>query len=54
MMQAAALLEAQKEPDPEKVIADMDDVICRCGTYQAIRRGVRTAAKMMKEERRGS
>lgn len=46
IMAAAALLE--KTPNPTD--ADIDEVmrgnICRCGTYQDIRRAIHTAAKM--------
>jgi isoquinoline 1-oxidoreductase alpha subunit len=52
IMQVAALLES--EQDPDKVVNAMDDVICRCGTYQGIRRGIKTAAKIMKQERSGA
>ncbi|OGP78262.1 MAG: (2Fe-2S)-binding protein [Deltaproteobacteria bacterium RBG_16_49_23] len=47
IMAAAALL--KKKPQPND--ADIDDfmfgIICRCGTYQRIRRAIHRAAKMM-------
>jgi isoquinoline 1-oxidoreductase alpha subunit len=51
MMAAAALLE--KTPNPTD--ADIDEVmrnnICRCGTYQAIRRAVHRAAQLGAERK---
>ncbi len=47
MMQVAALLSESRNPDPEKVINAMDDVICRCGTYPRIKKGIRKAAQLM-------
>ncbi len=54
MMQAAALISESKKPDPEKIIAAMDDVLCRCGTYPEIKKGIRTAVEMMKKGGRKS
>ena len=48
IMQVASLLSTT--PDPEKVIQKMDDVICRCGTHLRIKKGIKTAAKMMRKE----
>ena len=48
MMQAAALL--SESSNPQKVIANMDDVICRCGTYVRIKKGIETAAAMIRKE----
>ena len=50
MMQVAALLAEKPTPDAEKVISKMDDVICRCGTYLRMRKGIKTAVQMMKKE----
>jgi len=50
MMQVAALLSESPTPDPKEVIENMDDVICRCGTYVRIKRGIETAAAMMRKE----
>lgn len=50
MMQVAALLSESRNPDPEKVINAMDDVICRCGTHPRIKKGIRKAAQLMKKE----
>jgi isoquinoline 1-oxidoreductase alpha subunit len=48
IMQVASLL--SETPEPEKVIQKMDDVICRCGTHLRIKKGIKTAAKMMRKE----
>ena len=41
IMTAAALLAKIPNPTDEDVIAAMSNVLCRCGTYQRIRRAVR-------------
>lgn len=50
MMQTAALL--SQSQDAEKVIAGLDDVLCRCGTYVRVKKGVETAIQMMRKEGR--
>jgi isoquinoline 1-oxidoreductase alpha subunit len=50
MMQVAALLSESPKPDPEKIIRGMDNVICRCGTYPRIKRGIRKAVQIMRKE----
>jgi len=50
MMQVAAHLSKKPTPSADQVIAQMDDVICRCGTYPYIRQGIKTAIEMMKKE----
>jgi len=50
MMQVAALLSQSRNPDPEKMISAMDDVICRCGTYPRIEKGIRKAVQLMRKE----
>ena len=50
MMQVAALLAGKPTPDANEVIAKMDDVICRCGTHLRIKKGIKTAAQMMRKE----
>ena len=50
MMQVAALLAEKPTPDAEKVISKMDDVICRCGTYLRMKKGIKTAVQMMRKE----
>lgn len=48
IMQVSSLL--KETQDPEKVIQKMDDVICRCGTHLRIKKGIKTAAQMMRKE----
>ena len=50
MMQVAALLSESPNPNPEKIIGAMDNVICRCGTYPRIKKGIRKAAQLMRKE----
>lgn len=44
MMVAAAFLENHPDPTDDEITAGMNDVLCRCGTYQRIKRGVVRAA----------
>ena len=50
IMAAAALLAAKRTPSDQDIDAAMDGNICRCGTYQRIRRAIHRAAKMMGAE----
>jgi len=50
MMQVASLLSESRNPDPEKIISAMDDVICRCGTHPRIKKGIRKAVQLMRKE----
>ena len=50
IMQVAALLSESPNPNPEKIIGAMDDVICRCGTYPRIRKGIKKAVELMGKE----
>jgi isoquinoline 1-oxidoreductase subunit alpha len=45
IMQAAAFLAANHHPSVEEIDQAMSGNICRCGTYQRIRRAVRRAAE---------
>ncbi|NKB71694.1 MAG: 2Fe-2S iron-sulfur cluster binding domain-containing protein [Candidatus Latescibacteria bacterium] len=47
IMSAAALLAQNSDPSEEEVVAGMAGNICRCGTYQRIRKAVLEAAKEM-------
>ncbi len=47
-MQVASLL--AENPDPDKAVGKMDDVVCRCGTHLRIKKGIKTAAQMMRKE----
>ncbi len=44
IMQAAALLKKNAKPSDAEIDAAMSGNICRCGTYQRIRKAVKTAA----------
>jgi aerobic-type carbon monoxide dehydrogenase small subunit (CoxS/CutS family) len=45
IMAAAALLAADPRPDEAALNAAMSGVLCRCGTYQRIRRAIQRAAE---------
>jgi isoquinoline 1-oxidoreductase alpha subunit len=45
ILAAAALLEKSPAPTDEQIDAAMDPNICRCGTYQRVRRAIHRAAK---------
>jgi isoquinoline 1-oxidoreductase alpha subunit len=44
LMQAAALLEKKPQPTDQEINEAMQGNICRCGTYERIRQGIRLAA----------
>lgn len=50
IMKTAALIAQDRNPTPEKVIHGLDDVLCRCGSYARVKRGVETAIEMMRKE----
>ncbi|MGR8947902.1 MAG: (2Fe-2S)-binding protein [Gammaproteobacteria bacterium] len=45
IMQAAALLDVNPNPNDDEITRHMDGNICRCGTYHRIRRAIKRAAK---------
>lgn len=45
LMQAAALLARNSHPTDEEIEAYMAGNLCRCGTYQRIKRAIRTAER---------
>ena len=47
IMSAAALLSTKRKPTDADIDAAMSGNICRCGTYQRIRRAIHRAAGMM-------
>jgi isoquinoline 1-oxidoreductase alpha subunit len=49
MMQVAALISESKNPDPNKIISAMDDVICRCGSHPRMKKGIKTAVEMTRK-----
>ena len=46
MMSAAALLASNKNPSDADITAAMNGNICRCGTYDRIRAGIKRAAQL--------
>ena len=50
MLQVAGLLSATKNPNAQDIIDSMDDLICRCGTYQRVKKGIATAIEIMRKE----
>jgi isoquinoline 1-oxidoreductase alpha subunit len=44
IMQAAALLKKNPKPTDKEIDEAMQGNICRCGTYQRIRQGIKRAA----------
>ncbi len=50
MMQAASLLADDPRPSEEKIVDSMSNVLCRCGSYLRIKKGVDRAARIIKEE----
>ena len=49
MMSAAALLQASPSPNDQQVDEAMSGNICRCGTYDRIRKAIKRAAVIAKE-----
>jgi aerobic-type carbon monoxide dehydrogenase small subunit (CoxS/CutS family) len=47
IMAAAALLKKIPKPTDADIDQAMDDILCRCGTYQRIRRAIHRAGKAM-------
>lgn len=45
IMQAAALLRRKPNPTDQDIDAELSDHICRCGTYQRMRRAIHRAAR---------
>lgn len=46
IMQVAYLIGRTPNPDPEKILKEMDDIICRCGTYPRIKKAIIRAIKI--------
>lgn len=51
ILSAAALLKDNANPDDDAIDAAMSAVLCRCGTYQAIRKAIHLAAKEHRHEK---
>jgi len=45
IMQAASLLNANPNPTEEQIIAQMNGVLCRCGTYTRIMKAIKRVAE---------
>ena len=45
IINAAALLQKHPDPSEAQIDAAMKDVLCRCGTYQRIRKAIQRAAQ---------
>jgi isoquinoline 1-oxidoreductase subunit alpha len=45
IMQAAALIKQTPKPSDQQIVDAMSGNICRCGTYQRIRRAIKSAAE---------
>ena len=50
IMQVAGLLAENKDANAQDIIDSMDDFICRCGTYQRMKKGIETAIQIMRKE----
>jgi isoquinoline 1-oxidoreductase alpha subunit len=50
ILQVASLLDKSPKPDAGKIIASLDDVVCRCGTHARIKKGVATAVQIARKE----
>ena len=50
IMQVSALLSKTPNPDADKIINAMDDVICRCGSYHRMKKGIKAAVEMTRKE----
>ena len=47
IMEAVALLKKSPKPNDADIDDSMSGILCRCGTYQRIRRAIHRAARMM-------
>jgi isoquinoline 1-oxidoreductase alpha subunit len=50
IMQVASLISEAPKPDADKIIGAMDDMICRCGSYPRIKRGIKAAVEIVRKE----
>ncbi len=50
IMQVAALISQKPTLTADQIVGKMDDVICRCGTYPRIKKGIKTAVRMTRGE----
>lgn len=49
IMQVAAQVSQKPTPTADQVVSKMDDLICRCGSHPAIKKGIETALQLMKK-----
>ena len=49
IMQAAALVRQKADLTDEDIDSEMSDHVCRCGTYQRMRRAIHRAAREMRQ-----
>jgi isoquinoline 1-oxidoreductase alpha subunit len=49
IMQTVALLRRKPHPTDQEIDAELSDHVCRCGTYQRIRRAIHRAAREMSQ-----
>jgi len=49
IMQVAAHISQKPTPTADQVVSKMDDVICRCGSHPAIKKGIKTALELTKK-----
>jgi isoquinoline 1-oxidoreductase alpha subunit len=50
IMQVSSLISETKSPDSDKIIAAMDDVLCRCGSYPRMKKGIQAAVEIVRKE----
>jgi isoquinoline 1-oxidoreductase alpha subunit len=53
MMQVAALISEAPKPDSEKIVRAMDDVLCRCGSYPRMKKGIHAAVEIARRKEGG-
>jgi isoquinoline 1-oxidoreductase alpha subunit len=50
ILQVTALMAESPKPNADKIIGKMNDIICRCGSYPRIKKGIKTAVQMTRKE----
>ena len=50
ILQVKALMAESPKPNADKIIGKMNDIICRCGSYPRIKKGIKTAVQMTRKE----
>jgi len=49
IMQALALLEEKPDPNNADIVEAMHEILCRCGTYDRIKKSIKRAAIILRE-----